>query len=223
LGNIREQDMDKGLDGYLNQMRAHFPAMYALEMHHWKEAMALLPPAGAEPENQQITYWARAVGAGHLRDTAAVQAAVNQFDAMLEATQKGKHPYRAERMSTNHDEAHAWLTYAQGKNEDALNLLHAAADKQDAEGKGEVELPAREMLADMLLEMNRPTEALAEYEKSMTTDPNRFNELAGAGRAAELAHQPEKAKIYYARLLRNCDNGAHSVRPELARAQSLSQ
>jgi tetratricopeptide (TPR) repeat protein len=223
LGGVREQDMDKGLDGYLNQMRAHFPSMYALERHQWKEATALQPPAGAEPENQQITYWARAVGAGHLRDAAAAQDAVNQFDAMLQATRRGKHPYRADRMRTNHDEAHAWLAFAQARNEDALKLMRAVADKQDAEGKGEVELPAPEMLADMLLEMGRPEEALAEYEKSMKMDPNRFNGLAGAGRAAELVHQPEKARTYYSQLLKNCDNGAQSDRPELAHARSLSQ
>jgi tetratricopeptide (TPR) repeat protein len=223
LGKFRQQDMDKGLDGYLNQMRTHFPATYALERHRWKEAVALQPPSGAEPENRQITYWARAVGAGHLRDAVAAQDAVNQFDAMLAATREGKHPYRAERMSTNHDEAHAWLAFAQGRNADALKLLGAVADKQDAEGKGEVELPAREMLADMLLEIGRPEEALAEYEKSMKTDPNRFNGLAGAARAAELMHQPEKAKTYYAQLLKNCDNGAHSDRPELAHARSFTQ
>jgi tetratricopeptide (TPR) repeat protein len=223
LGNVREQDLDKGLDGYLNQKRAYFPAMYALERHQWKEAVTLQPPPGAEPENQQITYWARAIGAGHLRDAAAAQDAVNQFDAMLDATRKGKHPYRADRMGTNHDEAHAWLAFAQGRDDDALKLLRTVADKQDAEGKGEVELPAREILADMLLEMGRPEEALAEYEKSMQTDPNRFNGLAGAGRAAELAHQPEKARTYYTQLLKNCDNGAHSDRVELAHARSFSQ
>ncbi len=223
LGNVREQDMDKGLDGYLNQMRAHFPAMYAVERHQWKEALALQPSSGAEPENQQITYWARAVGAGHVRNAVAAQDAVNQFDAMLAATRKGKHPYRADRMSTNHDETHAWLAFAQQRNEDALKLLRAVADKQDAEGKGEVELPAREMLADMLLQMGRPAQALAEYEKSMKTDPNRFNGLAGAGRAAELSHQSEKAKAYYAQLLKNCDNGAHSDRPELTHARSFTQ
>jgi tetratricopeptide (TPR) repeat protein len=223
LGNVREQDLDKGLDGYLNQMRAHFSAMYALERHQWKEAVALQPPPGAEPENRQITYWARAIGAGHLRDAVAAQDAVNQFDAMLDATRKGKHPYRADRMATNHDEAHAWLAFAQGRNDDALKVLRAVADEQDAEGKGEVELPAREMLADMLLEIGRPEEALADYEKSMKTDPNRFNGLAGAGRAAELAHQPEKAKTYYAQLLKNCDNGAHSDRPELAHARSFAR
>jgi hypothetical protein len=69
--------------------------------------------------------------------------------------------------------------------------------------------------------MGRTEEALVEYEKSMKTDPNRFNGLAGAARAAEWALQPERAKTYYAQLLKNCDNGAHSDRAELAHARSL--
>jgi tetratricopeptide (TPR) repeat protein len=80
-------------------------------------------------------------------------------------------------------------------------------------------VPAREMLADMLLELNQPEQALAEYEKSMKIDPNRFNGLAGAARAAELAHQPVKANSYYAQLLKNCDDAKHSDRPELGRAK----
>jgi Tfp pilus assembly protein PilF len=75
------------------------------------------------------------------------------------------------------------------------------------------------MLADMLLELNQPEQALSEYEKSMKTDPNRFNDLAGAARAAELARQPVKANSYYAQLLKNCDDGKHSDRPELGRAK----
>jgi tetratricopeptide (TPR) repeat protein len=97
--------------------------------------------------------------------------------------------------------------------------VRTTADRQDARGKGEVELPAREMLADMLLELNGPEEALAEYERSMKTDPNRFNGLYGAGRAAELAHQTEKARRYYATLLNNCE-GSNSDRPELALARA---
>lgn len=221
LGSVREQDMDTGLDGYLNQMRAHFPAMYALETHHWKDAMALQPPVGAEPEYQAITYWARAVGAGHLHDKNAVRDAVAQYDAKLEATRRGPHPYHADRMGTNRDEAHAWLAFAEGKDDEALKLLRAVADKQDSEGKGEVELPAREMLADMLLEMGRTGEALAEYEQSMKIDPNRFNGLSGAARAAELAHQSQRATTYYAQLLKNCERQAPWDRPELAHAKAF--
>jgi tetratricopeptide (TPR) repeat protein len=105
------------------------------------------------------------------------------------------------------------------KNEDALGLLRGVADKHDVEGKGEVALPSREMLGDMLLEMGRPEAALAAHEKSMKVDPNRFNGLYGAGRAAELAHERGKAATYYGQLLKNCA-GSHSARPELLQAKS---
>jgi predicted Zn-dependent protease len=70
------------------------------------------------------------------------------------------------------------------------------------------------MLADMLLEMKRPQEALVEYEKSLHTDPNRFNGLYGAARAAELSNQPQKAADYKAQLLKN-RTGPDVDRPEL--------
>ncbi len=97
--------------------------------------------------------------------------------------------------------------------------MRQVADTQDKLGKAEVDIPAREMLADMLLELNQPEKALAEYETSMKIDPNRFNGLAGAARAAELAHQPAKASSYYAQLLKNCDDGKHSDRPALRSAK----
>jgi tetratricopeptide (TPR) repeat protein len=219
LATIRKDDVDPGLDGYLDRMRAHLPAMYALETHQWKEAQALSPPAGAEPSSQAITYWARAVAAGHLRDVAAARDAVQQYDAMLDAVRKSSSPYKADYMGTNGGEAHAWLVFAEGKNDEALSLLRSVADKQDAEGKGEVELPAREMLGDMLLEINRLREALAEYEKSLNTDPNRFNGLDGAARSAELLQQPQTAAPYYKQLLKNCE--APSQRPELSHAKEL--
>jgi len=220
FGRILRQNVTENLrSSYFDGRIAYFPALYALEMHRWKEAVGLQPPAEVEPYNQAITYWARAVGAGHLRDLAAAQYAVSEYDAMLAATEKGTNAFRAKYMGTEQDEAHAWLAFLEGKNEDALALLHGVADKQDVEGKGEVALPAREMLGDMLLEMGRPKEALAAYEKSMNVDPNRFNGLYGAGRAAELAHERGKATIYYGQLLKNCD-GSRSARPELSQAKS---
>jgi tetratricopeptide (TPR) repeat protein len=215
---IQPEEVDQSLAGYLNYAKAHFPALYALETRDWKAAEALDPPVGAEPNNQALTYWARAVGAGHLRDAAAARAALAQYEEMVRATRKGTHAYVAKYMNTNGDEARAWLAFAEGKDGEAVALLRPVADRQDAEGKGEVELPAREMLADMLLEGGGPASALAEYQKSLNTDPNRFNGLYGAGRAADLAHDSTKAKLYYEQLLKNCQNGE---RPELARAKAL--
>jgi tetratricopeptide (TPR) repeat protein len=220
LQNMREEDLNPGLEGYLDWQRAQFPTRYALELRQWKVATAL-EPSSADPRAKAVTYWARAVGAGHLHNVAAARDAVAQYDGMVEETRKSDRPYRAKSMETNRDEARAWLSFAEGKNDEALGLLWPVAEKQDAFGKGEVELPAREMLADMLLEMGKPQEALTEYEKSLKTDPNRFNGLFGAGRAAELAHQPEKAAAYYAQLLRNCETQPPSARLELAHARAF--
>lgn len=159
------------------------------------------------------------MAAGHLRDLAAARSAVSQYDAMLEATKKDAHAFRAKYMEMEQDEARTWLAFLEGRNEDAVGLLGRVADKQDVEGKGEVALPAREMLGDKLLKIGRPEAALAEYEKSMKVDPNRFNGLYGAGRAAELAHERGKAAAYYEQLLKSCD-GSNSARPELSQAKS---
>lgn len=219
LAAIQPEDVEDEFKPYFNEMRTIFPAQYALETRNWKDALALQPVPGIGPAAQAGTFWAQAIAAGHLHDPAAAGKAVEQFDAMLEATRKGDKPYVAERMSTDRDEAHAWLDFAQGKNDEALNLLRSVAQKQDEVGKGEVEIPAREMLADMLLEMGRPQDALVEYEKSLHTDPNRFNGLYGAARAAELVQQPYRAAKYYGQLLKNCGDGTHSDRPELAKAK----
>jgi tetratricopeptide (TPR) repeat protein len=206
---------------YVEFARVAFPAMYTVEMRHWPEAAALEPPPEAVSSDQAITYWARTIGAARMHDAEAARKNAQQFDALLEDTRKGKDGYLADDLKTARDEVHAWLAYAENKPEEAVRLMREVADNQDAVGKDEVEIPAREMLGDMLLEMNRPAAALVEYEKSLKTDPNRFNGLYGAARAAELAHQSEKANSYYAQLLKNCDNGAHSERPELARAKNL--
>ncbi len=220
LQTIRKEDVEEAFKDYYDAMRAGFAARYTLERRQWKEALALQPVQGARPSAQALTYWAHAVAAGHLRDAAAAQTAADQFNAMVEATKKSDKSHEAKYMANNHGEAQAWLAFAQGKNEDALRLLRAVADKQDKVGKGETETPAREMLADMLLEMNRPQDALVEYEIALKTDPNRFNGLYGAARASEMTQQKEKASGYYAQLIRNCQ-GSNSDREELAKAKTL--
>jgi tetratricopeptide (TPR) repeat protein len=220
VSSIRPEDVDPGPDGYLNKMLAHFPAMYALETHDWKAAEALPVRTDVEPYYQAATYWARAVGAGHLRDVAGAREAVAHYDATVEATRKTKNAFRAEYMTNDGDQARAWLLFAEGKNDEAVGLLRSVADKQDAQGKGEVELPAREMLGDMLMEIGRTRDALREYEKSLKTDPNRFNGLYGAAHASELSGEPAIAARNTAQLLESCKSTSVSERPELSRARA---
>jgi tetratricopeptide (TPR) repeat protein len=85
--------------------------------------------------------------------------------------------------------------------------MRTAADLQDKVGQGEVDIPAREMLADMLLEPHQPQQALADYQVALKLSPNRFNGLYHAGLAAEATGDKAKALQYYAALLKSTDNG----------------
>jgi tetratricopeptide (TPR) repeat protein len=97
--------------------------------------------------------------------------------------------------------------------------MRAGADLQDRVGQGEVDIPSREMLADMLLESGQPKQALVEYGQAMKLSPNRFNGLFGAGSAAEAAGDTAEARRYFAALLKS--SGAGSDRPEIAHAKAL--
>jgi len=212
---------DTGMLEYYGYAAAHFPALYDLETRHWTDAAALQPVANVPPHLQRITYWARTIASARMGDVEATRQNAQKFDEAEEATRKSKDAYVLDGPNSSHGEVHAWLAFAEQKNDEALQQMRQVADTQDKVGKAEVDIPAREMLADMLLELNQPEKALAEYEKSMKIDPNRFNGLAGAARAAELAHQPVKASSYYAQLLKNCNDGTHSDRPELRSARMM--
>jgi len=220
LAAAKEADADPEYRDYFEAQLVRGPATYALERRQWKDALNLQPLAEAPPYVQLIAYWGRAVAAGHLHDRAAAQDALKHYEELLEATRKGNKPYIADDLKGEHDVVKGWAKYASGETEEAVRLLHSVADTQAKLGKRETELPAREMLADMLLDMKRPQEALAEYETSLRTDPNRFNGLYGAAQAANLTQQKEKAAGYYAQLLKNCD-GVRSDRPELTQAKTL--
>jgi tetratricopeptide (TPR) repeat protein len=139
----------------------------------------------------------------------------------MDEIRKGRDAYVAEGTGPKiqSDEIVAWVHYAEGKQQGALEHMRAAADLQDKVGQGEVDIPAREMLGDMLLEFGEPQEALAEYQVALKFSPNRLNCLYNAGRAADAAGDTEKARQFYQSLLKVTNNGQNSGRPELAQAK----
>jgi len=120
----------------------------------------------------------------------------------------------------NYQEAEAWILHAEGEDEKAAAMLRTLADKNDKLGNEPEGIPAREMLADLLLESKHPQQALVEYQTDLKLNPNRFNGLYGAARAAEAAGKQSEANEYYAMLLKSCDGGS-STRPELGHAREL--
>jgi tetratricopeptide (TPR) repeat protein len=197
-----------------------FSARYVLEMHHWTDAASLDLVPGAEPGDNSITYWARAIGAarsGKVDDARKDMVEIENIHVML---LKQKRTGFAEAVEQDRQEAAAWVAHAEGNNDEAITILRTIAEKEEAEGDEPLAIPAREMLADMTLEMDRPEQALAEYETDLKFHPNRFNGLYGAARAAEMAGNSDKSNAYYARLVKVCA-GSSSDRPELNRAKAL--
>jgi Tfp pilus assembly protein PilF len=203
-------------DGKANA-HAFFSALATLDLHRWKEAAELPPP----PKGGRDTFWARAIGAARSGDVNAAESALKRLDQLIaEGAKRGRNRAGSgsDEKPVDVQEAEAWLAFAKGQTQDALTALRAAADHEDKNGGEGVGVPAREMLADLLLELKHPAEALAEYKANLQTAPNRFDGLLGAARAAQAAGNASAAQSYYAKLSEICVAGAD--RPELAEAKT---
>jgi hypothetical protein len=213
------------------------PARYALERRRWDEAAKLTLPTnalGAFPWKRfpwaiAHIHFARAIGAARIGDTAAARDEVEKLAGLQQMLVEGQGGMKgdydwAKQVEIERLVASAWLAHAEGKQEESLQLMRAAADVDDATEKHPVTpgaiLPAREQLGELLLELKQPSAALVEFETSLGQAPNRFNGLYGAARAARLASDPKKAKTYYAKLMALCRQ-ADSVRPEITEAKAF--
>ena len=108
--------------------------------------------------------------------------------------------------------AAAWIAFAGGKRDEALSLMRAAADLEDASEKSGISpgriVPARELLGDMQFESGRFDEALAAYEATLVNDPKRFRSFYGAAQAAAAAGNRDKARYYFSRIVEMTSSGA---------------
>lgn len=203
---------------------AAIPACILIERGMWKDAVQLEPRASKFPHTDAITYFARALGATRGGNIAAAEKGVQELARIVDVLKSTKDNYWATEVEVQRLSAAAWIAYAKGSPDEALTLMRSAADMEDKSEKHAVTpgrlVPARELLGDMLLEMNRPSEALESFETSEKHDPNRFRGLYGAGKAAALAGDQTKAKSYFEKLLALAKSPS-SERPEINEAQTF--
>jgi len=212
---------------------AAIPARYALERKQWEEASKLpIPPNKPDgfPWHRfqwaaAHVYFARAIGFARLGDVKSARTEVERLEHLRDGLQLARGEYDwVKQVDIERQIAAAWLAFAEGKQDEALKLMRAVADLDDATDKHPVTpgaiLPAREQLGELLLELKQPAAALREFETSLQTAPERFNGVYGAARAASLAGNSEKAKRYYANLVA-LTRTSDSDRPEIAEAKTF--
>ena len=204
---------------------AAIPARYAMERGAWKEAAALAPTSTAYAWVDAVRRFARAVGAARSGNAAMARTEVAELKSLTDKLVAAKDADWAEKTRIHHEIAAAWVAFAEGRPDEAVEQLRKAADAEDATDKSAISpgplAPARELLGEMLLAMNRPADALKEFEATLKTEPNRFRATYYAAKSASLAGNTSKAREHFRQLVETCRKGDAPGRPELEEARKF--
>jgi len=200
------------------------PARYAVERGDWKAAAALQVRPSPLSQVQAITYSARALGAARSGDPQAAKADIAKLAELRDKLREAKDTYWSEQVDIQWQVATAWVLYAEGKRDDALKAMSAAADAEDKTEKHPVTpgvpKPARELYGVMLFESGMAKEALAAFEATLKKEPNRLEAYVGAAKAAEKSGDLAKAREYYGKVVAIAGNG-DKTRTEIAEARAF--
>jgi len=197
---------------------ASVPARFALERKRWSDAAALtVRPAGFPWDRysyaEAVTWFAAGIGNARSGDVAGAHADVERLKQLRQKLLDQKNGYWADQVTMQINAVEGWIAHAEGHEDVAEAQLRKAADLEDSMDKSPVTpgsiLPAREMLGDFLLAMNRPQDALDAFERSLKDSPGRLNGLSGAAHAAQLAGDREKARGYFVQIAKLISTNTH--------------
>lgn len=205
-------EAEAGAPLYFATIYAHaaVPARYAVERRQWKEA-AELPkpenfPGGRYAWADAAIHFARGLGAARTGHVDQARRDVEKLASFRETLQQHKEDYWTTQVEIQRRSVEAWLAFAESRGDQALKLMRSAAVLEDTTDKHPVTpgqiVPARDLLGQMLLELKRPDEALAEFNNVLQAQPGRFGALYGAARAAELAGRADLARQLYGQLVK---------------------
>jgi tetratricopeptide (TPR) repeat protein len=207
---------------------AAIPARYAVERRSWAEAAVLTPPPMPFPWErfpwaEAMISFTRALGAAHTGNFAEAETEIAKLQSLKEKLAQAKDDYWAKQVEVQRLGAAGILAHARGNDKEAVELVRAAAELDATMDKhpatpAEV-LPARELLADLLLELHDPAAALTAYEQSLQVDRNRFRSILGMARAAKATGDASRARQAYEKLVALASAGTD--RPELAEAKAF--
>jgi tetratricopeptide (TPR) repeat protein len=207
---------------------AAIPARYVLERRDWSAAASLSAPETGVPIERfpwaaAMISFARALGEARIGNIAGAQAEIAKLQSFKDKLSAENNTYWANQVEVQRLGAAGVLAQVQGDDTKAVELVRAAADLEATMDKSPVTpssvLPARELLADLLLERNQPAAALKEYKEMLRTDPNRFRSILGTARAAKQSGDAAAAHDAYQKLVA-LSKPAGPERPELAEAKA---
>jgi predicted Zn-dependent protease len=197
------------------------PARIPLERGDWAGAAALPITDIGQAHADSLTRFARGLGMARGGDLAGARSEIEALKALKHSLDKTS-AYWAARTEEQIYAISAWIARAEGDRERAETLMRAAAEGEDASVKN-VQMenrlyPLRELYADLLLEIGKPSEALKNYQASLKETPNRYRGIYGAAMAAHSAGDRATAVGHFQALMA-LTKDADNPRPEIARAR----
>ena len=179
------------------------PARVALETRDWKAA-SLIKPRSPDyfnwdrfPQVEAISYFSKGLGAARNNQLTSAKQSLVALQDLYNKTLKTSPNYWAILVKSHLLVVKAWINYAEGNSQAAIQLSQKAADLEDSVDKNPVTpgavLPARELLGDMLMLNGDFTQALAAYRASLKLSPNRRNSLRGVQAATAKLSRIESA------------------------------
>jgi tetratricopeptide (TPR) repeat protein len=198
------------------------PARYAVERSDWRAASDLTVRANRFNQVMAVSHFARALGAARSGNPESAKADIAKLVELRDKLREAKDAYWSEIVDIQGQVAAAWVLHAEGKYDEALKAMSAAADAEDKTEKHAVTpgplAPARELYGEMLLDRGMAKEALAAFEATKAKEPNRFHGFLGAAKAADKLGDKAAAKTNYQKLIAMVGD-AGSDRPEIAAAR----
>jgi tetratricopeptide (TPR) repeat protein len=203
---------------------AAIPARYALERRDWNQAAQLAVRETTFPHTDAMTWFARGLGAARQGRATAANESAAALGKIRERLSKAGENYWTLQVQIQELAVRAWATLAEGKKEEALRQMKSAAELEDGTEKSAVTpgplAPARELLGEMLLEMNEPAQALEQFEGTLKKEPGRFRALYGAAHAAQLSGNRDTSQRYFRELLKVCSRADKPGRSEVTESGS---
>ena len=198
------------------------PARYAIDRSEWDAASQLAVRPSGLNFAMAISHYARALGAARSGKPEAAKADIQKLAELRDRLRDAKDVYWSEIVDIQRQVAVAWVLHAEGKYDEAINAMSAAADAEDKTEKHVITpgplAPARELYGFMLIDRNMAREALAAFEATKAKEPNRFQGYAGAARAADMLGDKAAARHNYQQLVALTAN-SDTERPEVATAK----
>ena len=207
---------DRVVYGYFDML-----TRYVVEAGDWDRA-ATIPLMVSSRDFVAVKLQLETMAAAARKDAARARAAADKL-AML-AQEPGQHPFAQQIITIQAKEAEAFAAKGAGDTDEVVaKMKEAVAIEDSIDSLSQPPypiIPAHELFGTLLMELNRPADAMEQFLQTLKRTPSRPKAIYGIARAAQARGDNATARQRYQEFLSVWKN-ADRDRPEVATAREF--